>query len=177
MISYAGIGSRQITDSERETIIKIANRLSEKYVLYSGNCTGADINFQKGSNKNCVLFLPWKGFNTDIYSINDCLDWYDAGKSLEGLKSIKPPYHKNPEALSYGGRYMMARNYHQVMGSGAKYPPVSFVICCASRKDDGSIKGGTAFACNLAESLNIPVINIRDAFYEELLEQTLKDIK
>ena len=37
MISYAGIGSRQITDKERKTIIKIANRLSKKFVLYSGN--------------------------------------------------------------------------------------------------------------------------------------------
>jgi hypothetical protein len=35
MISYAGIGSRQISDIEKDIIFKIANRLCENYVLFS----------------------------------------------------------------------------------------------------------------------------------------------
>ena len=174
MISYAGIGSRQITDDETATIIKIANQLSEKYVLYSGNAEGSDIAFQNGSNNNCVLIVPWKNFNRDKYSHDRCIERIDCGDTIEGNASIDM-FHPSPSSLSMGGRRMMARNYHQIHGVG-KYPKVSFVICCANRDEHGKIYGGTGQACRIAESLNIPVINIRDAFYEEMLEQTLKEV-
>ena len=174
MISYAGIGSRQITECETETIINIAKKLSEKYVLYSGNAEGSDITFQIGSNKNCVLLVPWMNFNKNKYSHDNCIDVIDCGDTPEGNASIDK-FHPSPISLSRGGRRMMARNYHQIHGI-LDYPRVSFVICCANRDEHGKIIGGTGQACRIAESLNIPVINIRDAFYEEMLEQTLKEV-
>ena len=63
MRSYAGIGSRNISDSEINIITKISNFLSKKFICYSGNADGSDITFQKGSNGNYISFLPWYEFN------------------------------------------------------------------------------------------------------------------
>lgn len=178
MISYAGIGSRRITEKETSLIKKIAKKLSDLgFVVYSGNAEGADISFQLGSEKNCVLMLPWEKFNTKEYDISNCIESLVVGKSKEALDTVKN-YHPAPENLSYGGKLMMARNWHQIVGY-EKYPQVSFVICC-SDENNGEVIGGTGQAVRIAKEKNIPVFNIRNNWDErkdefKMLIKSLKE--
>lgn len=163
MISYAGIGSRTITIDEATAIQRVASKLSSiGYTLYSGNAPGSDINFQIGSNSNCVLYLPWKDFNTKDYDVNKSIDRCVVGDTKEGLESVIN-FHPSPKGLSRGGKSLMCRNYHQVMGYKA-YPVVSFVLCCANYKvveDKMQVEGGTGQAVRIANTKGIPVFNIR----------------
>ena len=171
MISYAGIGSREITDKEKKTIEKVADKLSKNFILFSGNAPGSDQAFQRGSHGNCVIYLPWASFESDKYEFAKALAVYDLGKSPEGNASISK-YHPNPN-LKYTSKLFMSRNYHQIMGY-LHYPKVSFVVCCADEDEDGNILGGTGFACRLAKDLNIPIINIRSKGWQDKLNKIAK---
>ena len=172
---YAGIGSRTITDQEKNIIKTIAKRLADNgFVVYSGNAEGSDISFQEGSELKCVLLLPWKGFNKKCYDVTKSLAQFPVGDSPEGQASIKD-YHPLPGSLSHGGRLMMARNWHQIMGFDI-YPQVEFVICCANRVD-GKILGGTGQACRIAEAFGLPVFNIRDENWMENFNAFMKETK
>lgn len=162
-ISYAGIGSRSITEQEKLIIQKTASELSKKDILlYSGNAPGSDINFQIGSNCKCVLYLPWKNFNTAEYDVNKCINHFIVGDTKDGIESVLK-FHPNPKSLSKGAKALMSRNFHQIVGY-ATFPQVSFVLCCANYKcveDKIQVDGGTGQAVRIANSLNIPVFNIR----------------
>lgn len=174
MQTYSGIGSRSITDKESKTIEKIANKLSKNFVLFSGNAPGADQSFQTGSKGNCVLFLPWAGFEEQNLDFRKVLDVFDLGKSREGMESVGK-FHPNKN-LTYGQKLMMSRNYHQIMGY-KKYPKVSFVVCCANEDEKGNVEGGTGQACRIAKSENIPIINIRIPGWQKKLTEILKSLK
>lgn len=171
--SYAGIGSRSITNEEKEFIESISNILRFRYVCYSGNAEGSDIAFQTGSKGKCVIFIPWRGFNKlqfDYECKEKCMDYFLPTK--ESYNSIFK-YHPNPMALNRGGTSLMARNYHQVMGYEDKYPIINFIICCADQDKDGNILGGTGQACRIAKDNDIPVINIRNLIQKEKLKKLL----
>lgn len=175
MISYAGIGSRDILPNEEVQIKIIAKKMARlNFILYSGNADGSDIAFQNGSNAQCVLMLPWKKFNNESYSTTACIEALDMGGSADGLSSIMK-FHPNAAALTDGVRRIMARNYHQVMGYG-KWPVVSFVICC-SNEVNGNVIGGTGQAVRIAKSRNIPVFNIRTKGWGEALGAFIKTLK
>lgn len=174
MISYAGIGSRTISEKEVKLIEKIADQLSKKFVCYSGNADGSDQAFQRGSKGKCVLFLPWIGFEADNYNYMNALDYYDLGKSPEGMESIKE-FHPNPN-MKYGAKMMMARNYHQVMGY-KKYPKVSFVVYCADEDEKGNVDGGTGQAVRIARKHSIPTVNIRQKDWKTKLAEIVKSLK
>lgn len=174
MISYAGIGSRDIKPDEVIRIRTIAKQMARRnFILYAGNADGADIAFQAGSNSQCILMLPWKRFNHNNYSTEACIEAFDLGSSAAGLASIDQ-FHPNPSALSDGARRIMARNYHQVHGYN-QWPIVSFVICC-SNEVNGKVIGGTGQAVRIAQSLRIPIFNIRNAGWGDALGAFLKTL-
>jgi hypothetical protein len=176
MIAYAGIGSRTITTEERTTILVLAAQLSKRgCIVYSGNADGADIAFQTGSGGNCVIMLPYLNFNVKQYDLSRSLAYYNLGRSKTGQASIDD-FHPAPRSLTQGGRCMMARNFHQVMGVTAEdagmgtsftstgkvrdytgpsilWPRVSFVVCCSDENEQGVI-GGTGQACRIAASFS-----------------------
>ena len=165
MIAYAGIGTRDITVNDMNTICIVAKYLSEKdVVLYSGNADGSDICFQSNSNGKCVIYLPWCGFNKTNYDLKSSIEFIVCGDTKWGLDSIDK-YHPNPKALSRGARALMCRNYHQIFGYDLppiiRHPKVSFVVCCASRDNKGNEIGGTGQACRIAKDNGIPVLNLR----------------
>jgi hypothetical protein len=175
IIAYAGIGSRKISLEEKEYIINLSKKLMNlRYVVYSGNAEGSDIAFQTGSSGKCVLLLPWKNFNIGNFN-GPCLDKIDCGKTKDGIESIER-FHPRPKSLSFGGRCMMSRNWHQIVGYG-NYPEVKFVVCCANRDEHGNIIGGTGQACRIAKSKNIPVFNIRDDFFEETFNEFIESLQ
>ena len=171
--AYAGIGSRDISDSERRNIIIIAKILAKSdYILYSGNASGSDIAFQEGSGGKCVVMLPWDGFNIEEYDYSYSRDYFVLGSSKMGLESVDK-FHPNPPALSRGMRGLMARNYHQVAGY-KEYPRVSLVVCCASVQRTGGVSGGTGQAVRIAQSMHVPVINIREYGWRDKLIEYAK---
>ncbi len=182
MISYAGIGTRDINSFEMIRIRTIAKQLAKKnYILYSGNAEGSDVAFQAGSNSQCVLMLPWSGFNREVYDPGASIESFDLGDSVEGLASIEmfrgQKVHPNPRALDRfpGGKRMMARNYHQVFGY-RQYPTVSFVVFCANEKN-GKVDGGTGQAVRLARIAGIPTFNIRTEGWGKALGEFLRTLK
>lgn len=167
MLAYAGIGSRRITNAEEAIIKKVASKLSNHFILYSGNADGSDITFQNGSGGNCVLMLPWYRFNNLSYDLNMCQKALVVGDTEEGLESVVK-YHPNASRLSKGGRALMCRNYHQIHGYGS-YPMVRFVVCCADQKGD-TVIGGTGQAVRIAQDNDIPVVNLRREGWQKKLK-------
>jgi hypothetical protein len=173
MLSYAGIGSRDITKKEENQIIHLAAILSKKYIVYSGNATGSDIAFQRGSDGKCVIFLPWYNFNKNEYDPENSLAHYSVGNSIEGVESVKE-FHPAGGRLSPTIIPLMARNYHQIFGY-EEYPKVSFVVCCADPMKNG-VKGGTGQAIRIANAKNIPWVNIREAGWDIKLKAIIKTL-
>jgi hypothetical protein len=165
---YAGIGTREITPDEHETIIDLAGVMASKdFIVYSGNAPGSDITFQEGSNGQCVIFLPWNGFNQEMYNYRNSLAHYVVGDSKDGLESTRK-YHPNYYILSRGAKALMNRNHHQVFGYDI-YPKVDFIVCCADPARNNHVKGGTGQAVRIALDNNIPVINLRkDGWRQDL---------
>ena len=171
MKSYAGIGSRNITDAERENIILVAKVMAKAgWLLYSGNADGADIAFQEGSDGKCVIMLPWLKFNQDKYDYTFSRDHFEVGETKDGEKSVEK-FHPNPSALKRGGKSLMCRNYHQIYGY-KHYPKVSVVICCANEKN-GKVQGGTGQAVRIAQDSNIKIINIRASGWKDELRKLI----
>ena len=159
--SYAGIGSREVTLGELLDIANISKLLANmNFLLYSGNAPGADQAFQKGCDGKCVVYVPWDGFEINVFNYKtEARKHFVMGRSEAGLSSVFK-YHPVPASLSTGARALMARNWHQIAGVPPEYPRVSFVVCCATPKGDG-VEGGTGQAVRIANDLKIPVVNIR----------------
>lgn len=155
---YSGIGSRETPIELKEIIKIIVEHLeSRDYILRSGGAPGADSFFEEYTTKK-EIFLPWKDFNgNDSTFYKPSYDSYDMAKK----------YHPNWNRLSLGGRKLMARNCHQVLGQDLK-TPVEFVVCWTK---DGGETGGTGQAMRIASKLGIPIYNL---FFEDTLEKILK---
>lgn len=176
MRTYAGIGSRQITEDERQCIDAWAKWLKREYnyVVVSGNADGADIAFQTAANSQCYIMLPWNRFNADHYDPAGSMGHWVLGDERRGNQYVDS-LHPAPRGLSRGGRACMARNFYQVAGHG-ECPQVDFVLCCANENGPGDVWGGTGHAVRVATKLGIPYFNIRTAGWNDRLLQHLHTI-
>ena len=155
---YAGIGSRQVkTDPIMTRLMKqIASALEEQgWTLRSGAADGADSAFASGVKKRAEIWIPWKNFGEPhnpnhtyrVISNND----------KNAFESVNQ-FHPSGPNLSQAARKLMARNYRQIVSTTIEDGNDSkFVICWTP---NGELKGGTAQAIKIAESLNIPVFNL-----------------
>lgn len=169
MRTYAGIGSRDITEEERQVIKELAQKLRKKYVCLTGNADGADAAFRDGADGLCVLILPWKNFNKA--KDHKVLDIFVLGDGKEGLEAIQE-FHPVPHKLSHGAKACIARNFYQIAGYD-KYPEVSFVVCCSNSDGQGGVWGGTGHAVRIAKDRNIPFFNIREEGWRGKLNEFL----
>lgn len=161
---YAGIGSRDFTESKRPIVIWITKTLEKHgYILRSGAAPGHDTEFEDAVENpaNKEIYLPWKGFNnstSELYHITTDALWM-AGLRHPNWKQLKPPVQR-----------LMARNCYQVMGFDLK-TPVDVVICGTP---SGFISGGTSQAARVAEFYDIPVYNINNEIDMALLSMKLE---
>jgi len=142
---------------------EIASRLSNLgYTLYSGGADGADHAFEIGTS-NKLIFLPWDGF---------------CGKNVDSNQYIVPPfngdlvnkYHPRASKLKPGALRLMSRNSYQVLGPDLR-SPVDFILCWTK---DGKASGGTGQAIRIANSIGIPVFNMKNNGWKaELLRHVL----
>ena len=154
------IGSRDITDQEKELLEQISFNLIRKgYILRSGGDDGSDsvVNYFN----NVEIIIPWDNFNglyhdgKRIFSLKNLPDQI---KAKERAMSIHPA----PDRLSDGAKMLHTRNIYQVIGpQGAAGTKSNIVIYCADEGEDGHPKGGTRTAVVYAKQLEVPTHNIR----------------
>lgn len=160
---YAGIGSRETPDDILELMEAIAAELREHgYTLRSGHADGADKAFEKGSQGNNQIWLPWQGFNyaddglvkTGHFHIRD--NWV--------ADKVAAHYHPNWMACSDSARKLLTRNVYQILGPGlgvVQHDTMSRFVVCWTK--DGKASGGTGQAIRIAEGYEIPVFNLQHA--------------
>lgn len=164
---FAGIGSRQTPPEILEFMKQVAIQLERHgWTLRSGAAEGADSAFASGVQHHAEIWIPWKSFGNPhnpnhtyrVISAND----------KPAFESVDK-FHPSPSSLSEAARKLMARNYRQIVGTGIEDRQDSkFVICWTP---NGELKGGTAQAIKIANSLNIPVFNLAiEADYRRILD-------
>lgn len=123
--------------------------------MRSGGAVGCDTAFELGST-NKEIYLPWKGFNgrESIYN-------YPTKDAYVIAKAFHPTYSD----LSEGGKALMARNSHQILGYDL-CTPSRFVICwtldgCQHHLMRTKNTGGTGQAISIATLNFIPVFNLQ----------------
>ena len=157
---YAGIGNRNVSDHILKTCKDVSNALSLLgYTCRSGGANGCDSAFSSGSVSN-KIFLP----SNDIPDL---------------AFTIASRYHQHWFSLKPFTKRLMARNALIILGKDLK-TPVNFVVCYTHdgcETYDEYLNGktsGTGLAIAIADSYNIPVINIANPNWVERLEQILK---
>lgn len=168
---YTGVGSRQTPAQPLQQMRDIAKFLANNnYILRSGAAPGADMAFEAGCDavKGAKqIFLPWKGFNgnrSQLFNIPE--------KAFDIADEIYGPALKR---MKYSVRCLMARNVQQVLGPDLKQPSV-FLVCwtqdgATTRGQRSAQTGGTGQAIALADTLNVPVFNLKRNFaVQELAE-------
>lgn len=182
---YAGIGSRQTPDEIQDIMQRLAYKLaSQGWTLRSGGADGADMAFYRGlasytktvgvENTHHLgeIFLPWEGFN-DINSNHASKHYYVASQEPDYYKKalgIAEETHPAWEKLSRGARALHTRNVYQCLGFGLD-KPVKFVICYAETTKNGSVKGGTRTAVEIAKKNGATIYNL---YIKEDLNRMLK---
>lgn len=152
--AYAGVGSRSTPDDILNQMRAIGAAMStEGFTLRSGGASGADLAFEQGCDRQRgtkEIYLPWAGFNGSMSLLT---------QPSNDAMLLAQEFHPNWGALSGGGRKLMARNAHQLLGKDLN-DPVELVICWTV---GGHAAGGTGQAIRMAQAFNIPVVNMGDA--------------
>lgn len=186
---FAGVGDDTITAVEEAHCRWAAARcIAVGGWLYSGNCCGADVAFQRGARERSTAWLPWAGFGYDGAEGYDATRYCGevviagddpAGRALLGL-------HPQAKIIPRGGRaraahtlfapkaaQLLTRDACQVIGDDT-HPPVEVVICCATPQGPAPhVRGGTGQAVRVAVKRGIPVVNVRLPGWEEELDYGL----
>lgn len=167
MKTYAGIGSRRLPTHLHKELEEVASILNDLgYFLNSGGAEGCDEVFEAAASSG-TIYLPWDGFREKHH-----------GDVKAGLSYVVPPYrevlvrkfHPNVRQLKASGWKFMSRNSYQVLGYDLK-SPVDFVVCWTP---SGKDEGGTAQACRIARSMNIPVYNLNDVLENTAIYSMLR---
>lgn len=156
---YAGVGSREtpidIQAIMRDMAFDLAN---ENMVLRSGAAIGADSAFESGCDaaggKKEIFVAP------DMYGMDVRPDYIAAPRCENYIECLKMArsVHPNWHAMQSWGRAQHARNVMQVLGEDLK-TPANFLICWAP-VENGSLKGGTRTAWEIAKLHKVPCFNL-----------------
>ncbi|WNL63286.1 hypothetical protein [Citrobacter phage Tr1] len=173
---YTGVGSRDITDEEWDTMVAIAKWLAKWYILRSGKASGSDSAFEYGVSiseykDNKEIYIPWPKFEGNEIS-GEVIplsrpDSVNYALTLQYAKEIHPAF----ERLSQGAKKLHQRNVHQVLGRDLENPnPSKFLLACSDEDKHGDVKGGTRTAWMLAKKFGTPCFNIRGKTKREIFE-------
>ena len=149
----AGIGARKTPQEFLEIFEAVGQEaLKRGWYVRSGHADGADYAFELGAKENCIVYLPWKSFNSDKPVLGEavCVDLRE-----DVLEMV---YRHEPYAMecNIGIKRIKARNVYQVLGVDLQKPS-DIVVCWTP---EGKIVGGTGLAMKLARKANIPIINV-----------------
>lgn len=143
---YAGIGSRDITEGESQSLTFVAERLAKLgYALRSGGADGADTAFFKGAGP-CQILRP--------------------KHATEAAIELASQHHPAWDHCTPYVRKLMGRNAQIVLGPDLD-SPVAFVACW-TRAPPG--RGGTRFGMRLAQANHIPVFNLVHGAFDDMYD-------
>lgn len=162
MSRIACIGSRSITEDQKHLFIQIGKFIvSGGGFISSGNAQGSDQAFAFGGNiinpENVIIYLPWNTYEKDhLHPKNKIC--YEPKKEWFDLTS---PFHGGWLKLSQGVKRLMARNYGIVHRADK-------VIALLNHNKQGG--GGTGQGVRIAESLKIPILDLNNKSFDEIVE-------
>ena len=169
---FAGIGSRNTPPEILKMMEEISIMLDKRgFTLRSGGAVGADAAFARGTKK-AQIWIPWEGFGCDLDSSHDIkvIDENDE----DAFQSVDN-YHPNGKKLKKYVRFLMARNFRQIIGLNE--PNSKFVICWTpdgSEDGRGKKSGGTGQALEIAKDFEIPIYNLGNDFTRADFHRELK---
>lgn len=168
---YAGVGSRETPEAILSLMTDIGYSMARRgWVLRSGGADGADKAFLDGAMAGMDpqllepwpdIYLPWPNFNGHAEG-----PWHN--KPYEWATPIAEDFHPAWNRLGRGGKLLMTRNVHQIMGPAIDSRWSEFVICWTK---NGKIAGGTGQALRIADRYGVPVYNLaNEADTQQLLQ-------
>ena len=147
------VGSRETPDN----ILFLAEQIASEIAKFGGYCRsghadGFDYYSERGARERCIIYLPWKDFNSDLPLL---------GKSRvieynDKLDQLVRAHHPAYSSLKDSVKRLMGRNCAQVLGESLD-KPTSAVVCWTP---NGELVGGTSFAMRLAIANKIPIYNL-----------------
>jgi len=168
---YTGIGSRSVPSDVFSVMRRFAYMVSElQWVLRSGGANGADSAFEQGCRDHaesigCTpamnIYLPWEGFNGRTTKDGN-FPCYHVGVSSEEDRAMKlaAKHHPAWDRCSRMAKQFHARNCFQILGLDLE-SETDIVVCWTP---EGKRGGGTGQALRLAESLDIPIIDLGEEY-------------
>jgi ribA/ribD-fused uncharacterized protein len=190
--SYAGIGSRKLTQKETLIQFKLGFILALiGYKVHSGAADGSDTAFELGAkaafdlmckinnqksleySKVMKVFLPWKDFNGRQPGPG-----YIIRESEEAMM-ITSKYHPAWDKLNSRVKSLMSRNAMQALDESLANP-VKFSVCTTN---DGAYTpdlctpktGGTAQAIRILGAYNVPIFNLKHPPHRERILKWTED--
>jgi hypothetical protein len=164
---YAGIGSRETPEWAQKLMTELAKKLEARgFTLRSGGAKGADAAFEKGVKSKKVIF---------------------PGGTKAGAKEhiIAREIHPRPQALDNSKNpefvwNLMARNTNQIFGENLD-TPVDFVVAWTQdaledHRSRTEKSGGTGQAIEMASRKGIPVFNMENKNWEQMLDSYLDEL-
>lgn len=154
------IGSREITEEERNDLYNIAKSYHDKgYTLRSGGAEGSDSVIN--SFENVEIIIPKDNFNglahdgKRIFTLTRL-------KDIKVARKIAERIHPVFNSLTHGVKKLHTRNIYQITGSaGVNKENLSEKVYYIADEINNEVKGGTRTAVELARSLGIETVNIR----------------
>lgn len=170
---YAGIGSRETPPDMLAKMSHIAFQAAQAgWTLRSGGADGADSSFESGCARAIgarQIFLPWPQFSKRYSEfVQPSTEAYELAADI----------HVRWKHLSPGAKSLIARNMHQIVGRFDAFPQhrSKCVVCwtqdgCEKSEEYSAKTGGTGSAIFLADTLGIPVFNLKNpGRYEDAMD-------
>ena len=181
--AYTAVGSRETPHAILVLMRRIGYRMAQLgYVGRSGGADGADSAFyegyitakQNGSNRgNFEVYLPWEGFNglalgtDEVINSKRKANYQDA---MEIASQIHPAWHRCTD----GAKALHTRNVYQFWGPDLESPSRVLICWAPLGQYEGTVKGGTNTAVQMARKAGTPVYNL---ILKEDKEKLLKLLK
>jgi hypothetical protein len=150
------VGSRKTPECFLRMFEEFGNYIRHKgYWARSGHASGADYAFEKGAKENCIVYLPWQGFNDKLPIVGHVRYNYKPEveeRALDAVLSHEPYVAKLSDAI----KKIKCRNVYQLVGEKLNSPS-DLVVCWTLR---GEPVGGTGLVIKMARQAEIPIINL-----------------
>lgn len=175
---YCGIGSRKTPADVLGIMEEIAQTLAKRgWKLRSGHADNADSAFEQGCVKakgDMEIFLPWSGYNK---AVHDGQTYFTTQMLPVHIRAseMAQALHPNWQALTLGGRLLMARNAYQILGRNLLPEEKSDCVICWT--PGGKRSGGTGQALRMAEQHGIPIFDLALNDAIDRLEQFIYDME
>jgi hypothetical protein len=178
---FTGVGSRDIPHHYLKDCYQIGVRFGQLgATCRSGHAPNSDCAFEQGTKRGggrIESFLPGVFLNEQLA---DEVEFFDATQfpnwpEAQALAaSVHPNWNAVVNSRSDFALRAHTRNAYQVLGSALDRPS-DLLVCYAPPNADGSVKGGTNTAWQLAKQNSVPCYNIaveedRDRLKEFLLK-------